>query len=419
MGNYTRRHIDDELDELFGELPAVLLDGPKGVGKTTTALRRVVRTHRLDVPAEREVVAAGLEDLASSEGAVLIDEWQRMPEVFDAVKRAVDADPTGGRFLLTGSALTEVTTHSGAGRITPLRMWPLSFHERLGDGTVSLADLVAGIDSVSGFSTLTLADYAEEITKSGFPALRGLGERARNAALDGYLDQVVTKDFASLGRQVRNPQRALGLLRSLSASVSTNASLEKIRLAAVSGEKELAKTTALDYLDLLTGLRIYDPLPAWTPSNNHLGQLHQAPTHHLADPALAARLVRRGAAALARGSSPQHVVPYDGSFLGLLFESLTVLTVRPMAQALGGKCYHFRDSNGRREVDLIVVTDSGITAIEVKLAAAVADAHVTHLNWLRDRLGSALTNRVVITTGPEAYRRADGVLVVPLGLLTP
>lgn len=419
MTSYTHRNVDDELDHVFGDLPAVLLDGPKGVGKTTTALRRAATIRRLDDPGQRAILQADLSIIAADPAPVLLDEWQHLPEVFDAVKRSVDDDPSGGRFILTGSAHTPTSTHSGAGRITPIRMRPLTLHERLGTGSVSLAAILAGEASVAGRSPIALTDYVGAIIESGLPAIRRLGVAARRRALDGYLEQIATKDFPLLGRSVRNPERVLALLRAYAAAVSTSTSLEKIRRAAVPGGPPLAKTTTLDYFDLLEHLRILDPLPAWRPSRNHLLRLSQGPVHHLADPALSARLVRLDATSLTSGRTPDFRVPHDGAYLGQLFESLAVLSVRPLVQTLGGRCYHLRDENGRREVDLIVETDDGITAIEVKLSATISESDVSHLNWLHGRLGTSLVNRVVLHTGPEAYRRSDGVLVVPLALLAP
>ena len=420
LGAYVRRIIDDELDELFGQLPALLLDGPKGVGKTATATQRCESVRRLDVASERAIVEADPTILGRDTAPLLIDEWQRVPAVFDAVRRLVDDDPTGGRFLLTGSASTS-QTHSGAGRITTLRMRPLCLHERRPpQHGVSLRELLAGTAAIEGRTDLTLSDYAEEIVAGGFPAMRHLTGRPRDRQLDSYIERIVDHDLPEAGFNVRRPATVLAWLRAYAAATATTTSWDKIRDAATSGiDDKPARTTTLPYIELLTALRILDPIPAWIPSNNHPNALTGTPKHHLADPALAARLVRAGASHLLTGASPSTSIPRDGTFLGGLFESLAALSIRTLAQSCDARVSHLRTKGGRHEVDFIIEADGGVVAVEVKLSAAVNDTHVSHLHWLRNELGDDCIDAVVLNTGPEAYRRTDGVAVVPLALLLP
>ena len=420
MGTYVRRVVDDDLDELVEELPAILLDGPKGVGKTETALQRCRSVRRLDVAAERAVVEADPSVVGLDDPPVLIDEWEHVPAVFDAVRRLVDEDPSGGRFLLTGSAPTN-QTHSGAGRITTMRVRPLTLYERRsGLGGVSLRALLEGGADVGGRCGLKLPDYIEEIVAGGFPGLRHLGRRARERQLDSYLDRIVDHDLPEAGFRVRRPATVMSWLRAYAAAVATSTSWEKIRNAATGGtDDKPAKTTTLPYVELLTALRILDPLPAWVPSSSHLSALAAAPKHHLADPALAARLVRLRAAQLLRGEAPETVIPRDGTYLGALFESLAALSVRTFAQNCDARVHHLRTHGGRHEVDFVVEGAAGVVGMEAKLAGTVTATDVVHLSWLRERLGDACTDLVVLTTGPEAYRRPDGIAVVPLGLLQP
>ena len=419
-GPYVHRVVDDDLDELLPQLPAVLLDGPKGVGKTETAARRCRTVRRLDIGPEREIVAADPFVLRGDPRPVLVDEWQRIPEVLDAVRRLVDEEPSGGRFLLTGSAPTGAT-HSGAARITTVRMRPLALSERIGTTLgVSLGALLSGESEIGGRCLLGLSDYTDEIVASGFPGMRHLTGRALTAQLDSYLDRIVDHDLPEIGLQLRRPATVLAWLRGYAAATATTAAWEKIRDAATAanGDKP-AKTTTLPYIELLTALRILDPLPAWLPTHNHLSSLTEAPKHHLADPALASRLVRLGATKLLAGASPGALVPRDGTYLGALFESLAVLSVRTLAQRHDARVYHLRTRGGRHEVDMIVEGDGGFVGLEVKLSATVGDRDVAHLRWLRQQLPDQCADLVVLTTGPEAYRRKDGVAVVPLGLLVP
>ncbi|MEZ5310120.1 MAG: DUF4143 domain-containing protein [Microthrixaceae bacterium] len=419
-GPYQRRIIDDELDELFPQLPAVLLDGPKGVGKTSTAEQRCVTVRRLDVEAERQVVAADPSVISSDARPLLLDEWQRVHPTWDAVRRLVDADPSGGQFILTGSAPTK-ESHSGAGRITSMRMRPLTLPERgVAEPSVSLAALLGRNGDVGGRTEIALADYVAEMVAGGFPGLRHLEGRALTRQLDSYIERIASHDLPEAGFAVQRPATVMAWLRAYAAATGTTASWEKIRThATVSADAHPAKTTTQPYIELLTALRILDPVPAWIASNNHLGVLTQAPRHHLADPALAARLVKRSATRLLRGDAPDPLQPRDGGFLGGLFESLATLSVRVFAQASDARVHHLRTEMGRREVDLIVETDEGVLGVEVKLAAAVGDSDVRHLVWLRDKLGEECIDTLVLHTGPEAYRRTDGVAVVPLALLGP
>lgn len=419
MTSYVPRIVDGELDALFGELPAILLDGPKAVGKTATAARRCATIRRLDDAVVADLVHADPRVIADDNSPVLLDEWQRVPAVWDAVRRLVDEDSAGGRFLLTGSA-PGAGTHSGAGRIVTLRMRPLCLAERLAtEPSVSVARLLGGDhDEVRGNCELTLSDYVDEIIASGFPGIRNLGERARAAALDGYLDRIVDRDLAEAGFTVRRPAAVRAWLRAYAAGTATTASWEQLRDSATAGvDNKPAKTTTSNYTDLLTQLRILDPLEAWLPGGNHFTRLASSPKHHLADPALAVRLLQRNRTHLLRGDQRGFDVPNDGSLLGNLFESLAALTVRAAAQAAGAHVSHLRTRNGDHEIDLIVEGGNGIVAFEVKLAGSVDDNDVKHLAWLRERLGGDLVDAVVITTGPTAYRRKDGIAVVPLALL--
>lgn len=355
---------------------------------------------------------------------VLLDEWQRLPTVWDAVKRAVDTDSSGGRFLLTGSApLPGTKVHSGAGRITSVRMRPLTLPERgVSRPTVSLGELLTGERmDLAGRSTLNLGDYVDLILASGLPGLQSLSRQARRVALDGYLDSIVEHDLQEAGFNVRRPATVRAWLRSYAAATGTAASWEKIRDASSAGtEAKPAKTTTRPYTDILSALRILDDVPAWTVSRNHLQRLTQSPKHHLADPALAARLVGVDRGDLLAGKSGPVEMPRDGTFLGALFESLVVLSARVFAQAAEASVAHLRTRDSDHEVDVIVERDDGrVVALEVKLGGTVNDGDVKHLIWLREQLPDQLLDAAVVTTGPQAYRRPDGIAVVPLGLLGP
>lgn len=245
--------------------------------------------------------------------------------------------------------------------------------------------------------------------------------RALRAQLDGYLLRIVDRDFEELGRPIRNPAALRRWMAAYAAASSTTTSFEKIRDASTGGQGDKpAKTTTIPYRDVLERLWVLDPVPAWLPTRNRIARLSAPPKHQLADPALAARLLGLDAGSLLAAVPAGPPIARDGTLLGALFESLATLSVRVYAQAAEATVKHLRTAGGEREIDLIVErADGRVVAIEVKLARTVADEDVAHLTWLAGQIGDELLDAVVLTTGDEAYRRRDGVAVVPAALLGP
>jgi uncharacterized protein len=421
---YQRRVLDGELDELMGALAAIALEGAKAVGKTATASQRARTIYPLDDPDQQAIAQADLDRLLAAPTPILFDEWQNVEPVWDRVRRAVDDHAPPASFLLTGSASPENSgTHSGGGRIVSLRMRPLSLAERWpSEATVSLAELLGGwVAAINGRTERRLEDYVDEILRSGFPAIRPLEGRALRLQLDSYLRRVVDRDFRELGVTPRNPEGLLRWLRAYAAATATTASFEKIRRASVGREEPaLARTTVLPYRDVLQRLFQLDPVSAWAPTRSHLNRVALPEKHHLVDPALAARLLNANAGDLLEGRGAEPLSPKDGGLLGALFESLVTQSVRVYAQAAEASVWHFRAFGGEREADLIVKGDDGrVIAVEVKLAATPREDVGKHLHWLGREIGDELADKVLITTGREAYRREDGIAVVPAALLGP
>lgn len=404
-------------------LAAISIEGPKAVGKTATGVTRASTVYNLDDLGQKQIIEADPSRLTQGQPPILVDEWQKWPPSWDIIRRAVDANPSPGRFLLTGSASPAgVATHSGAGRIVPIRMRPLSLAERGFTASVSLRELLTGSKpSISGTTAATLDDYVTEILAGGFPGMRGLSDRQLRVALDGYLDRVIDRDFPEQGMNVRRPDSLRAWMRAYAAATATTASLETIRDAATPGVgNKPALTTTLPWRDILTRIWILDPVPAWLPSNNRLKELASSDKHHLVDPALAARLLQETSRKLLGGGVPKPAIPRDGPFLGGLFESLIALNLRVYAQATEADVRHLRSQRGEHEVDFIIIgPDGGIVAVEVKLSATVSADDAKQLTWLNDRIGDQLLDAVIVTTGREAYRREDGVAVVPAALLGP
>lgn len=415
--NYQRRLVDDVLDEVFPSLPAILLDGPKAVGKTTTALQRAKTFRNLQDQADLSKAGADPSWLLSGEKPLVIDEWQKLPQSWSQVKQAVDKDYSGGQFLLTGS-LPNFSTHSGAGRITAVRMRPLSFAERgVVTPTISFADLLAGGAQIDGESSFELADYVAEIVRSGFFGIRGQEGRSLRLALDGYLERVIDSDLPEMGLQVRKPASLRAWLGAYAAASGTVAKWETIRDSANPGSEELlSKSALLPYRDALTRLRILDELPPWVPTKNPFVRVASASKHFLADPALAMRLLSLDSKTLLESKNFESK-GLDKPLVGRMFEALVALSVRSYAEAQFAKAMHFRDSSGAREVDLIVEREDGkILAIEVKLAATVSEKDFRQLRWLKSKLGEELVDSVVLYSGKYAYRQ-DGIAVIPFALL--
>lgn len=414
---YLPRTIDIELDELLPAAPAVAIDGPKGVGKTDTAARRADLTWYLDDPSHRDLLRSDFSLRSLPTGTVLFDEWQELPQIWNSVRRLVDSGASPGRFILTGSAspVDASGTHSGAGRILSLRMRPMGLHERgIAEATVSLTELLSGHrSSVDGRSTIGLPEYAAAIAASGFPGIMSAPDRLRRRLLAAYIQRIVDRDLPDLGFTVRRPETLRRWMAAYAASSSTTTAYSRLLDATTGGDgSQPAKTTTISYRDHLSQLWLLDPVPGWSPTNNPIRRLQQAPKHQLADPALAVSLLNLSDTAL--------LSPKGAHMAGPLFESLATLGVRVMAQAAEATVSHLRLRGGEREVDLIVEgTDGRVLGIEVKLASEVTDSDVRHLIWLREQIPDQVADLMVLTTGTTAYRRSDGIAVVPLALLGP
>jgi predicted AAA+ superfamily ATPase len=301
-------------------------------------------------------------------------------------------------------------------------MRPMSLAERgVGEAAVSLRSLLEGTAGpIDGTVDVDVPAYAEEILRSGFPGIRDLPERARQLQLDSYLARIVERELPEAGVSVRRPAALRAWLAAYAAATATTAAYTTILAAATPGEGDKpARQTVASYREHLQRIFVLDPMEAWIPTFAPLKRLAHGPKHHLVDPALAARIVGVDHASLLRGLG-QRVSTGAGTWLGALFESLAAQSVRVYADAVSARVGHLRTKDGRHEVDLIVEgSDRACVAIEVKLASAVDADDVVHLNWLHSQIGDRLVDRVVLYAGSRAYRRSDGVAVLPLASLGP
>ncbi|MDR3300797.1 MAG: DUF4143 domain-containing protein [Candidatus Accumulibacter sp.] len=421
MKAYRPRLQDAPIKRRIEELPAVCIDGAKAVGKTETARKLAASELALDNVALRQLAAADPARIATGKKPVLIDEWQRLPEIWDSVRRFVDADTTPNQYLLTGSAYpAKAKIHSGAGRIVHVLMRPLSLQERgLDTPTVSLGALLSEESAeVTGHTDIGFSDYAREIVKSGFPGIHPLSLAAARKQVEGYLANALSRDFADQGIQVRKPGVLRNWLRAYAAATATTASYSTVLAAATPGEsnKPSANTTRA-YRDALANLWLIDPVEPWVPLGTRFQYLGKTPKHFLVDPALSAALLGffedrpDGDGAVTAFHSPERTL------LGSLFEALAAQSLKVYAEVNEAELGHFRSSNGHHKVDFIVQKGRRVIAIEVKLAPSVESRDLTHLKWFMAEFASFDITPCLMTTGRDAYTRPDGIHVIPAVLL--
>lgn len=419
MTTYLPRIADGELAKRLSYAGAVVVEGPRGCGKTSTARRVAGSEALLDTDENaRRLVDADPE--AALAGAVprLFDEWQLAPAVWNQVRRAVDDRRERGQFILTGSAVPadDITRHTGAGRFSRLRMRPLSLFEAgLSSGEVSLAGLLSGEAARAEPAALSVSTLAEIVCVGGWPGnLRLSAEDARKTNRD-YLEETRRVDVSRVDGAARDPVRIGRLLRSLARNVATPASVS--RLAAETGAigSAIDADTAQGYLDALERLMVVEDQPAWAPHLRSRTTLRKTPVRHFVDPSLAAAALR---------ATPERLLA-DLQFLGFLFESLVLRDLRIYAQAAGAEVFHYREKDGLEADAVVDAGDGRWAAFEVKLGERWTDEGAANLLRLRARMRG---NRdgydergalVVVIPGGAAYRREDGVNIVPASTLGP
>lgn len=409
MDEYRARLVDPMLTALIDQLPAVSVTGPRATGKTTTARRRAATVVRLDREAEAAAFRAdpdvALRGLAEP---VLLDEWQEVPGVLGAVKRAVDDDPRPGRYILTGSVRIDLDAQMwpGTGRLVRLPMHGLSVREILGrTGGPLFLDrlLVADVESLGPGGKADLADYLDLALRGGYPepALR-LDGLARQAWLDSYVEQLITRDAPAVAG-TRDPDRLRRYLQALAIN-SAGVIDHKTLFDAVG----INRKTADAYEQLLKNLLILEALPAW--ASNRLSRLIRTPKRYLVDPSIMAAVLRLDPAAVLR----------DGNLLGRVIDTFVAAQIRPELAVAESRprWYHLRDKGGRHEVDLVIEFGGGrVAGIEIKASAAPSRNDAHHLEWLRDELGERFVLGVVLHTGPRAFELADKVFAAPISTL--
>lgn len=405
---YRRRFIEQLIHQTLEQLSALLIVGPRAAGKTTTAMRHAASIIRLDRPEEAAIFRADPDAaLRGLDEPVLLDEWQEVPEVLGAVKRAVDSDPRPGRYLLTGSVRDDLEspTWPGTGRVVRLTMYGMTIAEQFdrADSQPLVDRLARGETLAVPPNTPDIRGYLELGMRSGFPrAALWLSGKSRAQWIEGYLEQLLTRDALEL-RGLRDPAR---LRRYFEAFALNSAGVFEDRMLYEAAG--IDRKTALAYEQLLVNLMIVERLPAWT--SNRLKRLVRSPKRYVVDPALVAGALQLDDRGIAR----------DGNLLGRFLDSFVAAQLRADAVRSESRprLYHLRQREGRHEIDLVgEVEGNRLVAIEVKAGAVVNQEDARHLIWLRDEVGDRFVAGVVLHTGARVHEVDDRVLAAPISTL--
>jgi predicted AAA+ superfamily ATPase len=419
--DYLKRIIDKELDLLLGSSGAVFIKGPKWCGKTRTARERAASEINMQDPDKKEYFSTMLgtkpSELLEGDTPRLIDEWQDAPILWNAVKFEVDKREMPGQFILAGSAVPKEEEkkklHSGTGRIAQTYMRPMTLFESLESaGSVSLESLFNRED-IKGTSSLSLEGIAFAIARGGWPASIGQDPKQALRHAHNYVEAVINEDISRVDEIERDPYRARKLMQSLARNISSEAKLSTIRMdiAGDEGAGIMSENTLYSYVNALRRLYAIEDLPAWSPNIRSKDAIRASPKRHFVDPSIAAAVLKL---------SPTGLMT-DFKTFGLFFESLCIRDLRAYAQANEGDVFHYRDNNGL-EIDAIIeLHDRRWGAIEIKMGENAADDAAKNLEKLRKKVDTEKMGEpsfmAVITASHHAYRRADGIYVIPIGCL--
>jgi predicted AAA+ superfamily ATPase len=420
---YKKRIADLMLSDKLEAMGAVLIEGPKGCGKTTTAEQQAKSVLYMDDPEHtvqyKYMAETNIRFLLEGETPRLIDEWQTVPKFWDAIRFEVDHRHNDGQFILTGSAVPPDSSnihHTGTGRYGWLTMRPMSLWES-GDsnGRISLDDLFHSPEQISGFSEITLERLAFLVCRGGWP--KSIFKNSEKAALTQaieYYEAIIRSDISRVDNVRRDEERAKRLMRSYARHQGTQTSIPTILADIAANEaEEISSITVNSYLDALKKIFVIEDMPAWNPNLRSKTAIRASDTRYFVDPSIACA---------ALGLGPMDLIN-DLRTFGLFFETLCIRDLRVYADALGGKVYHYRDKNGL-ECDAVVHLRNGSYAlIEIKLGG---DTHIEegakNLIALSNKIDTTKMKApafrmVLVGVGTYAYKRPDDIFVVPIGCL--
>jgi predicted AAA+ superfamily ATPase len=422
---YKVRIADQLLAEKLEAMGAVLIEGPKACGKTKTAEQHAKSVLYMDDPSKKDqykqLAQTNISYLLKGEKPRLIDEWQSVPQFWDAIRFDVDHSEGDGHYMLTGSAvpadLSQIE-HTGTGRFGWLTMRPMSLWEsEESNGEISLSSLFNTSEQIGAENPLTIEALTFAVCRGGWPkSLEKGNEKAALMQAKEYFKAICNNDISRVDGITRNSERTKRIMRSYARHQGTQASIPTILADIASNEtEEISDETIASYLSALRKIFVIEDMPAWNPNLRSRAAIRTSDTRYFVDPSIATS---------ALGLGPNDLIN-DLNTFGLLFETLCVRDLRVYADALDGTVYHYRDKNGL-ECDAVIHLDNGsFGLIEIKLGGnKLIEEGAATLNALANiidttRMKSPAFKMVLIGVGEYAYKREDGVLVVPIGCLRP
>lgn len=422
MKEYKKRIADKLLKYRLEEVGAVLIEGPKWCGKTTTAEQQAKSVLYMADPDNQksyiEMADLRIKMLLKGDNPRLIDEWQIIPQIWDAIRFDVDHRGEEGLYVLTGSAVpasTENIHHTGTGRFAWITMRTMTLWESgESTGEVSLAELFRGNPDIAGFNKLKIEDIAYVVCRGGWPSSVSKNRRAALRQAYDYYDAVVKTDISRVDEVSRNSERTKLLLRSYARSQGGQVSIGAIRQDMMANDDEtLADKTVQSYIGALKKIFVIEDMPAWNPNLRSKTAIRSADTRYFVDPSIAVA---------ALGLGPEDLVN-DLETFGLLFETLCVRDLRVYADALDGMVYHYRDKNGLECDAVIHLRNGAYGLIEIKLGGAAAiEKGASTLMELASKIDTTKMKvpaflMILTAVGDYAYQRKDGIYVVPVGCL--
>ncbi len=420
---YRKRIADKILQEKLEAMGAVLIEGPKACGKTTTAEQQAKSIIYMDDPLRQEqyeqMAQTNISLLLNGETPRLIDEWQRVPQFWDAIRFEVDHRDDDGQFMLTGSAVPvdiKSIHHTGTGRFGWVTMRPMSLWESgESSGEVSLSDLFDATENIEGTNKLTLPQLAFITCRGGWPkALSKKSEKASLLQVSEYYKAIITSDISRVDDVNRNPVRAARIMRSYARHQGSQASIATILADISTNEPEgVSDETVESYLSALRKIFVIEDMSAWNPNLRSKTAVRTSDTRYYVDPSI-------GVASL--GLGPNDLIN-DLNTFGLFFETMCIRDLRVYADALDGTVYHYRDKSGLECDAVLHLRNGSYGLIEIKLGGEKKiEEGAETLNALSSivdttRMKAPAFRMVLTGVGDYAYRRTDGIYVVPIGCL--
>ncbi len=427
MSEYKSRIIDKILEERLESKGAILLEGPKWCGKTTTAARQAKSIIRLQDPDKLKGYLATIDTMPSlllrGDTPRLIDEWQVAPVLWDAVRVSVDDRGLPGQFILTGSTSVDTSSimHTGTGRISSLCMSTMSlFESEESNGKISLKDMFAqpDIDISGNFSNLSVEELIFAACRGGWPSsLFKKSDAAKLFEAKDYINAIANNDVSTVDGKRKTPELVKAILASYARNVSTLASFSTMLKDIASNYAEVSRPTFDTYMNALNRLYVTDELSAWCPAIRSASSMRATRKKEFTDPSMAVA---------ALGLSPEYLMT-DLNTFGFIFECLCIRDLKVYTTAAGGRVSYYHDRNGLEADCVLHLEDGRYALIEFKLGSKEIEMGANHLLKLKELIKNANESGganikepsllMVITGGEMSLTRKDGVHIVPIGCL--